>query len=453
MTEPVGLIPDELTPTIVRTTLREGRTAEVVAALAQLSPMRRAELFLQLRWPEQKTLLAAANPELSASILADCDSASLRAVLMRMDLPALTPALRLIPPDNLADILLHLPPDTSRQVQDLLDPSLRDEIRKLMTFDPESAGGLMTTRYLSIPDAVTVGKALDLLRAARADAPASYIYVVDVNGRLIGVAPVRGLLLSHARRPVRAIMSADPVRIKATAPREEIVNLFNQYHYVSLPVVDDKERLIGIVTFDDIMAAMRRGEEQIVRGMTGADPREALKETFSAARGRLPWVTVTIAGGLACAFIAGLFRHTLGEMVVLAIFIPVVLAVGESIGSQTISVVLTTLVAGEVRRARVLSFLTKELFIGIVLGGYAGAVVSAASMLWHGSPRLGLMIGAAVFLSVSWAAMLGALIPSLVRGMRIDPIIASGPLVLALTDISTLLVYFGTATLFMNFGR
>jgi magnesium transporter len=446
-------IPEDPPVGALRTALREGRTEEVVAALGRLAPVRRAELFVQLRVKEQRTVLAAAAPELAASILADCDSASLRDVLEDADPAAISQALRLVPPDNLADLLIHLSPERHAAILGVLDPPLQEEVRKLLTFGPDTAGGLMTPRYLSVPHVVSVSRALEMLRSGGPAEGPSYVYIVDANGRLEGVAPLRKLLLAPPRAPVGSVMVSNVVRVRADVPREEILRVFREHHYVSLPVVDDKDRLIGIVTSDDVMAALRRSEEQVIQAVTGADPREALKETLVAVRGRIPWITVTIVGGLGCALIGAFFQRTLQEVVVLGLFVPIVLALAESIGAQTISVALSALAGGTVPRRELGRFVLKELRVGVLVGLYAGVLVSLASLLWHGDPRLGAMIGGAILVSVSWAAFLAVVVPSLMHRLRVNPVIASGPLVLILADLSTLAVYFGGAAALFSASR
>ncbi len=439
--------------TYMRTALREGRVADVVAAMERLSPLRRAELFVRLRPAEQKAVLYAAPPELAASILADSDSASLGRTIAELDLDRLAPVLCRIPPDNLADILLRLPKELAEGVLARLDPALGQEVRKLLAFDPDTAGGLMTTRYLSVPDVVSVGRALEILREAVGGEGPSYIYIVDAAGRLVGVAPLRKLIMANPRRPVREVMVKNVVSLKVTSRKEEIIGLFDQYHFISLPVVDEKDRLAGIVTYDDVRGLMRREEREILQGMTGVDPREPVKETFAATLGRIPWITVTILGGLACALIGGLFKRVLSEIVILGIFIPLVLALGESIGSQTTSVVLLTLAGADHEKGAFLRLVVKELAVGVLVAAFSGVVVSLASLLWHGDPRLGMFIGASIVLCVFWAALLAVLIPGTMKMLRVNPAVASGPLVLALSDISTLFVYFGGASLFLGMFR
>jgi magnesium transporter len=412
-----------------------------------MSPVERAERFIQLRDPDRKAILSAAPAELSASILSDCDSASLAPTLSTIDRGSLAPAFRLIAPDNLADIVLRLPAQASREILQAVDPALREEVEKLMLFDPDSAGGLMTPRYLSVPDLVNAARAVEILRSARrADSP-SYVYVVDASGRLVGVAPLRALLLAGPRDPIRSLMITPVVSISQDSRKEEIVNLFNQHHYVSLPVVDDKDRLVGIVTADDVRRAMRSEEVQVIQGVTGIDPRERLKETFAVTRGRIPWISVTILAGLGCAAIGGLFERTLERLVVLGIFVPLVLALGESIAAQTTSVVLSAQVGGGLTAQERVRFLWKEFWVGVWVGIYGGIVVGLTSLVWHRSLRLGLAIGLSVFVSIAWAALLAILVPGFMRRLHLNPSISTGPLVLAMADVSTLLFYFGAATL------
>lgn len=450
-----NVAPDSIppTPSRLREAVRSGRPAEAVACLDATPPLRRAELFLQLRVPEQKAILVASTPELAAAILADCDSAMLGRVLVQLDMAGLGPAFQLIPPDNLADIVLHLPEKEARELEALLAPSLQEEVRKLLQFDPDSAGGMMNPRYLSVPDAVSVGRALEHLRRTKESESASYVYVVDAGGKLAGTVPLRKLLLADPRQPIRSLMTNAVVRLRAASRREEIVEAFRQHHFISLPIVDEKDRLVGIVTLDDVVAAVRQTEEQVAHGMTGVDPREVWKATLAAARGRIPWATVTILGGLGCTVIGGIFQATLAEMVVLGIFIPVVLALGESIGAQTMSVMLSTLSTGSLSRSELGSFIRKELLIGLLVGAYSGAAVALASLLWHGNTAVGLMIGVAIFLSIAWATLLALLVPTVMRRMKVDPVVASGPLVLTMADLSTLAIYLGGATVTLPWVR
>lgn len=388
--------------------------------------------------------------DLAAAILADCDSATLASTLERIEMTSIAPALQKIPPDNLADIALRLSESTRTNLLSLLETTLSEEVRRLLAFEPDTAGGLMTPRYLSVPDVVTVSRALELLRASKGAESHSYIYVVDAYGRLSGVVPLRTLILANPRHLIKAIMRSPVVSVASSARAESMITLFNEHHYVSLPVIDDKGRIVGIVTSDVVLEAMRQSGDRLLQEVVGAGPREVLQETAVAARARIPWVTATAAGGLACALIAGAFRDLLIEMVVLGIFMPVVLALAESVAAQTISVVLSGHARGTLSGRDQWRLAGKELAVGLWVGLYAGALVGLLSLLFHGDWRLGALLGGAILVSTAWATALAVAIPTLIKRLRADSALASGPLVLTLADLSTLVVYLGGAALFRS---
>jgi magnesium transporter len=436
---------EPLTPAGVRRLLKAGRAADLLDALGRMDAAPRNDLFVRLPAADQKAVLEAASPALAAALLDGCDRAILARPLSEIDPAALAFALQLVPPESLAEIVLRLPPEAARRLLDTLEPSLRDRVRARTRFDPGTAGGFMSTRCLSVPEVLSVGRALELLRKEDPTEAPAYIYVVDAGGRLVGTAPVRRLLFADARQVVGSVAIRDVVRLRASEPADEVIRLFNRFHFLALPVTDDEGRLLGIVTSDDVMGAVQRAGHGVVHGMTGADPREALTATLAAARGRLPWITVTILGGLACALIGARFEAVLKEFVVLGLFLPVVLALGESVAAQTISVALSGFAAGDVARGRLAAFVGKEVLIGLAVGIYAGAATGLASMAWHGEGRIGLVIGGAACLSVAWAAFVGVVIPAVLHRLRVDPAFAGGPVALALADLSTMTFYLGGA--------
>jgi len=437
-------------PAAVRRLLKAGRAPEVLDALGRMDPDRRNDLFVRLPSPDQKTVLTAATPALAASLLADCDRAILARPLAEIEPADLAFALQLVPPESLAEIVLRLPEDAARRLLDTLEPALRDRVRARTRFAPGTAGGFMSTRYLSVPEVLSVGRALDLLRKEDPTEAPAYIYVVDAGGRLVGTAPVRRLLFADARQPVGAVANKDLVRLKAADPADEVIRLFNRFHFLALPVTDDDGRLLGIVTSDDVLGAVRRAEAGVVHGVTGADPREALKATLAATRGRLPWISVTILGGLVCAAIGARFQAVFAEVVAIGLFLPIVLALGEAVAAQTVSVALSGFAAGDVGRGRLAAFAAKEVLVGIAVGLYAGAATGLASLAWHGDGRIGAVIGGAAAVSVAWAAVIGVLIPAALHRLRVNPAFAGGPVALAIADLSTMMIYLGGATAWLG---
>jgi magnesium transporter len=442
-------LPDAPSPSDLRKAVQASRLAEVMEALQGLSPIARAEVFLQLGPRDRRQVLKAAPPGIAASLLADCDSAALADLLAAFRVKDLAPAFRLIAPDDLADLALRLPRAKADEVLEQLEPAAREEVQRLMTFAPDSAGGLMTPRYLSVPETATAGKALEIVRQSAPAEASSYIYLVDAGGRLAGLVPLRALVLASPREPVRDFGIRNVDHLKASAPYSEVFAAFERRPLLSLPVVDDKDRLLGIVTAEDAGVARQRAEEMVLRGLTGVDPREALRATLTAAAGRAPWLGATIAAGLACAVAASTFHDVLTRLTVVGAFVPLVLALADSVAAQTMAVVLSARSGGAARGDALKSLIWKELRIGVLVSVAGAVAVALASVAWHRRLDLALLIGGAVVISGAWAAFLGALMPGFLEKLKVRPEDAGGPLTLALADLSAIVIFLGSAAGFL----
>ena len=405
-------------------------------------------IFVQLEPREQAAVLDRLPGDRIVPLLRECDGRSVVDGLAMFGLERAAPFLRDLAPPDLADLALRMKPDYRERMLEALGPDLAAEVGTILSYPPDTAGGMMSTRYASVPEVVSLARALELLRThARSDA-ISYVYVVDAGGRLVGTLPVRTILGSEPGRKVADLATRDLVRLTARTPKDEVIRAFKENRYQSLPVVDDQGRLVGIVTADSVLSAVRAQEDEIVFGATGADAREQELRTGVAASRRLPWITMTIVGGLGCAVVAEQFRTTLERTVVLGIFVPLVLAVSESVAAQTATIVLKTLVAGDIARAALVRFLLKEVAVGLLIGFYAALlVVLAASTIWGADWKLGVVIGGSIVLGVCWSTLVGVAVPTFLRSLRVEPSVAGGPVVLIIADIFTLAIYFGTASI------
>jgi magnesium transporter len=418
-----------------------------VEAFQKTDEERRIEVFLRLRPTERATLFHRLPDEWVLRLLERVDSPSVAAPLQALGLERARSLVSALQPDDAADIVLRLPQDFRTSL--LAGLPTEPEVSKLLHYPEGTAGAWMTNRYVSVPEVVTVARALDLVREAARVEAVNYIYVVGSGGQLLGTLSVRNLLMASPRALVREVSTKQIVKLLATAARDQLIQAFQAHRFLALPVVDDRDRLIGVVTFDDVLGLIREREEQLVYSVTGVNPREHLVEGIRAARGRIPWVSVTIIGGLMCAAIGTIFKRTIEEVLVLGLFVPLVLAIGESVSSQTAAIVMKTLMTGAIPRAQIASFLGKELWIGLLVGIYAGFVVGLLILLWRVKTIVALTVGGSIGIAVVWAALLGVAIPYILRRTRVDPSIASGPVVLFLCDLSTLLIYFGGAQLIL----
>lgn len=306
-------------------------------------------------------------------------------------------------------------------------------------------------KYIRLSAGQTVAQALHQIRQTGQEGWIVYFYVVDDQNRLVGVIPARRLLLNPPEARIDDLMERKVISLPQSATLLEACEFFLLHRLLALPVLDEQGRMVGIIDVklytDEITDLARREEYEDVFQLIGV--RLAEVRSASAPRafaGRFPWLLCNIAGGLACAFIAAAFQDVLTQRVVLALFIPVVLALAESVSIQSLTLAIQLHESGQFDWRR-LQRLIREATVGLLLGLAAGGLVAAVGVAWQGTARVGAVLLAGIGLSVMIAALLGQAVPAAVRTMRRDPKLAAGPIALAMTDIATLVCYLGLATL------
>jgi magnesium transporter len=297
----------------------------------------------------------------------------------------------------------------------------------------------------------TIGQALAQVQSSTISGRVVYFYVVDDDGRLKGVLPTRRLLLNPPETPIAEIMVRSLVTLSASATLLDACEMFILHRLLALPVVDADGRMVGVIDVelytDEISDLARREESDDVFQLIGvrlAEVRDAsIPAVFSR---RFPWLLCNIGGGLACAVLAGAFQGILDRVITLALFIPVVLALAESVSIQSLTLTLQAQHGRRVSWGDFVKNLVREIPIGLLLGGGCGLLVAIAAWVWRGEGLVGLCILASIGISVTLATLIGLSVPSAMRAGRRDPRVASGPIVLAVTDLATLFVYLGLAT-------
>ncbi len=304
--------------------------------------------------------------------------------------------------------------------------------------------------FVRVHDDESVGGALAGVRSRPLGGRVVYFYVVDRAGRLVGVVPTRRLLLSGPETPIRDIMERRVITLPSSATLLDACEFFLFHRLLALPVVDEEGRIVGVVDVelytDEISELARHEENEDVFQLIGVRLAQVRQASVPMAVGRrFPWLLVNIAGGLACAVLSGYFEDVLSQVIALALYIPVVLALAESVSIQSLTL---TLQAHDVQRFQwgvAFRALRREAGIGLSLGTAAGGVVALAAVLWQQDPLLALSILLGILFSVATAALYGLAVPTTLRALQRDPKLASGPMVLAMTDLTTLFYYFGVA--------
>lgn len=297
-----------------------------------------------------------------------------------------------------------------------------------------------------------VAEALTQVRGERADDRILYFYVVDDEQRLVGVVPARRLLTASPEDEVGTLMLEDIIAIPAQATVLIAAEYFINRRLLAFPVVEDDGRLVGVVDVqlftDDVLNFARESLEDLFQ-IIGVHAIQA-ESAWKAFRDRFPWLLTNIAGGLICAFVSSLFQELLDAIVVLALFIPVVLALSESVSIQSVTLTLQHLHGGRLTGSFFVRALRREFATAVLLGTGCGSVVALVTLVWKHQPLLAGAIGGAIALSMVTACLLGVLLPSTLRMLNKDPKIAAGPIVLATADVATLLFYFNLARLFLH---
>ena len=357
--------------------------------------------------------------------------------------------------DDAVDLLGELSPEETAELLRMVDEDA-DEFTGLLKYPEESAGGIMTTEFISLPAELPVEEAIARLREIAPEAETIYyVFVVDAENRLTGVLSLRDLIAAPDGTPLKAIMRRNVISVNAALDQEEAARVVARYDLLAVPVVDDENRLLGIITVDDVIDVLEQeATEDIYRlagagEVTGVEFMEA--SVHKVAWHRTPWLVICLLGGLLSGSIIGVFESTLKSILILAVFIPVIMDMGGNVSTQSSTIFVRGIATGEIGAADLWRYFIREVKVGLFMGLLFGLLIAVSAYIWRGNPVLGLVVGISMFATVSLATLIGSLVPILFHKLNIDPAITSGPLVTTIKDITGLLIYFGMATLFLDY--
>ncbi len=431
--------------------LESGDREEAVRIAAGLHPADLARLLNYLPTGERETLFGWLPSEQAGLALAELDE-ELRTRLLEETHPErLSEFLGHLETDDAADVLADLPEEVAARVLPLLDRS--EEVRSLLHYDEESAGGIMGTEFVIVPETWTVAEATEEVRRNAETVEAVFaVFVSDAQGRVQGMVSLKNLLLTLADTPVSDIMDEDVITVPPEIDQEEVARIMQRYDLVSLPVVDARGEMLGRITIDDIVDVIRdEAEEDIQRmsGMSGSE--EPSDSVFRVVRGRLPWLLIGMVGAGLSGLVIGQFENALQQAVILATFIPIVMAMAGNAGIQSSAIVVQGLASGELWASDVARRLGKELSVsllnGLALALILGAGVMALPIGGASLELLALTASLSMLTVIVLATIIGATVPLLLHRMKIDPALATGPFITTSNDILGLGVFFLLATL------
>ncbi len=439
---------------LVRAALEHGDQAQAVAILEALRPADQAEVFSELRDEDQASLLPNLSVEDSADILEeleDQEAADLAESLSDADLARIIDEME---PDEAADLLGDLPDERAEAILSTLEDS--DEVRPLLLHADESAGGLMTTDFLVLRRRMRVAEALEAVRqmAPSEGAETLYnLYVVDAAGILRGVVNLYRLLRATPTATIESVMETEVINVLAHDDREVAAKLMSRYDLLSLPVVDEAGKLLGIITHDDFVATVEEEVTEDIQRLGGSTPLEApYLETsvLGMARRRLGWLLLLFLTGTLTGTVMRVFTVELETVVALSFFIPLLIGTGGNAGTQTTTIVIRGIATGDIRLWDGLAVLWHEFRVGILLGAMMALFGLGRALLWGTGSQVALAVAVSLLLVVIWATMVGSLLPLLATRLRVDPALVSGPLMSTLVDATGLLIYLSVAKLILS---
>jgi magnesium transporter len=432
---------------VIESHIRRGELEQLRTLINGFHPADIADALDEL--PEEHALVVfdMLSDDVASEVLDETGSLVRQELVEKVDDERLADLLEGLPMDDAAEFLDELPEDTASHLLKLMEPEEAEDVRELLSYEDETAGRLMTRDVAALRRHWTTTEALEYLRSlgeAEETETIHYLYVVDRYNRLIGVVPIRVLLLASPDSTIESIMTPDIISVTDTADQEELAEVVSKYDFVAIPVVDGRDRLIGVVTVDDVLDIVEEEATEDIQRLGGSEP--LAQPYFSASiprvvAKRLIWLLPLFAASVATDLVVSSYGALMATFVSLAIFIPVVSGTGGNAGSQTVATIIRALAVGELRLSDVGRAWLREVSVGLVLGIVLSAAGLARALLFDADPGVPIVLAITLLLVVIWANSVATLVPIIAQRVNIDPAVVSAPMITTIVDASGLFIY------------
>jgi magnesium transporter len=401
---------------------------------------------------ERPKLIELMGAEFDFTALTEVDVTVRDDILEELEPQTVAEGVRDLDSDDAVEILQDLTAEDQAEILDQLPPPERGAIARSLHYPEDSAGRRMQTEFIAVTPSWTVGQAIDYMRETT-DLPERFfeIYVVDAAQLFLGAVPLDRLL--RAQRPVivSELMEEDRRRVRATDDQEEVARMFGRYNLVAAPVVDADDRLVGVITYDDMVDVIEQEAEEDIRALGGVSGEEELSDpVMTIVRGRIPWLLANLFTALLAAWVISQFEESIEKMVALAVLMPIVASMGGNAGTQTMTVAVRALATRELSKANVVRVVRRELLVGMLNGVFFAVIMGSIAVAWFHVNDLGLVIGLAMICVLTAAAFGGIIIPLGLTRLGVDPAVSSGPFVTTITDVVGFFSFLGIATLWFG---
>ena len=437
----------------IRRLMRRGATSHLAKIVNKTHAADLSVVFRSLTLSQQQQLFRLIeDTEQKGVLFSELEDKFLLDFIDAMKLPEVIEVLEVMPSDDVADLLGKLPSEQADKFLNEMKSEGSEEVEELLSYDDDTAGGIMIPDFIALKEDSTARDAIASIQKDYVDVEMPfYIYVIDEFERLVGVISLRQLVVVQPDTSLKDFMATDIFSVKTGTDQEEVAKLVARYDILAVPVVDESNVLVGIVTVDDVIDIFRMEATEDILKMAGAG--EEFVETQSILRStriRLPWLFASCIGGIFAFFIIGYFEGSLAKFAYLAAFIPVIMGMGGNIGTQSSTIVVRGLATGRIHIKEIWQVVFKELMVGLILGVIYGVLIGLVAQVRFlymvSSTAFAISVCLAVISSMSIAALVGSFVPMVFARLNIDPAVATGPFVTTSIDIVSVLFYFTIAT-------
>ena len=434
----------------IQEALEDERFAEASATFSELHPADQAEIFNALEDEQQDVLLELLDISTTADLFDELEDDETLEAAENLSTERLADVLDEMDPDEAADLLGDLPPQIAEEALAQMDEA--EDVLPLLGYADKTAGGRATTDYIAMRPYTTAQQAIQFLRevAPENDVP-YYLFVIDRQKRLVGVSGLRELVIAKPEATMQEIMDTDVVSVSANADQEEAARIMQRYDLSALPVVDADNRLLGVISHDDILDVIADEATEDIYALSQVsdadiDPNSTIGQQI---RGRLPWLIVNSFASLFAAWVISNFGELITQVALLAFFQSVVAGLGGSSAGQDVAMMVRALALDKVSKGQARRILIRQVLVGFLQGSAIGLLVGIGIGLWQQNPFLGLVVGLALIFNMLVAATVGTLVPLVLHALKKDPALASSVLVTATTDAMGFMIYLSLASIFL----
>ena len=410
-----------------------------------------ADLLEQISENERSEVLEAWSGGVDGEVLSELDESLREEVIDSLEPAELVEALRDLESDDVVDLIEDLEPSQQETVLGALEDVERVAVEQALSYPEESAGRLMQREVVMGPEHWTVGEAIDFLRAAE-NLPEQFYHMILVDPKMRPVGNVTLGRLLGSKRGVKLLDIREETfqTIPVSQDEEEVAYAFNQYHLISAPVVDEDDRLVGVITIDDAMIVLDEGHEEDILRLAGVGEGSLTDKIIETTKRRFPWLFVNLITAILASLVIAQFEATISQFVALAVLMPIVASMGGNAGTQSLTVAVRALATKDLTSKNLWRVIRREAFVGLVNGLIFAVLMGAVGVIWFGTPILGAVIAFAMVINLVVAGLAGVMVPIWLERAGVDPALASGAFVTTVTDVVGFFAFLGLAAMVLT---